>query len=164
MTITLILSVIIMLSVFLMIVSAVVFVGQKKFFSSAPKDIQAAIIDRDERFAGARLLGYLLMAISVAACVGAVIYAGYDGVAKSFSFGQFFCRYAGMLYLYLLFDIVVLDYFLLTKSHFYQHFYPETIGCAGYHSFGFNRKEKILTAIAICIASAILAFLCRMFV
>ena len=28
-------------------------------------------------------------------------------------------------------------------SHFFQHYYPETEGCAGYHSFGFNRKEHL---------------------
>ncbi len=164
MVITIILSLVIMLSVFLMIVSAVVLVQQKRFFSSAPKDIQAAILDREERFVGARLLGYLLMGISLAACMGAVIYAGYDGVVNHFSFGQFFCRYALILYSYLLFDIVVLDYFLLTKSHFYQHFYPETVGCAGYHSFGFNQKGKIVTAVIILIASAVLSFLCGLFV
>ena len=48
-----------------------------------------------------------------------------------------------MLYLWKAFDIICLDWFLLTKSHFFQHYYPETEGCAGYRSFGFNRKEQL---------------------
>ncbi len=36
------------------------------------------------------------------------------------------------------------DLFLLTNSHFFQHFYPETEGCKGFSSFGFNIKTHIL--------------------
>jgi hypothetical protein len=32
---------------------------------------------------------------------------------------------------------------LLTKTHFFQHFYPETEGCEGYHRFGFKRKGQL---------------------
>ena len=30
--------------------------------------------------------------------------------------------------------------FLITKSHFFQHYLPETEGCAGYHRFGYNHS------------------------
>ena len=65
------------------------------------------------------------------------IYAGWDGKQNNYGFWQFFWRFLAMLYLLKAFDIICLDWFLLTKSRFFQHYYPETEGCAGYHQFGF---------------------------
>ncbi len=156
MTITVLLSLCIMLGIFLMICAAVMLIRERRFFTSAPKDIQAAIQDRPPPFPGAKQLGYAVMGLSILLILGAVFYAGFQANACGMPFRGLFLRYLIMFYLYLLFDIVVLDWFLLTRSHFYQHFYPETIGCAGYHAFGFNRKEKLLTAIAIPVLSLIL--------
>ena len=49
---------------------------------------------------------------------------------------------------------------LLTKSHFFQHFYPETEGCAGYRSFGFNRRGQIIRIIVFPFVAAALAGIC----
>ena len=64
MLLTLILSLTVILFVWLMLYSAVALIQKKALFSSAPKDIQAAIRDREkERFKGARILGVILLSI-----------------------------------------------------------------------------------------------------
>ena len=47
----------------------------------------------------------------------------------------------------------------LTKSHFFQRFYPETEGCAGYHSFGFNRKEQLIRLAVFPFVAALMALI-----
>ena len=64
------------------------------------------------------------------------------------------------------FDIIALDYILITKTHFFQHYIPETKGCAGYHSFGYNRKEqltRILTLIWIAGAAIVAGIIVLLF-
>ena len=56
----------------------------------------------------------------------------------------------------------ILGWFLLTKSHFFQHYYPETEGCAGYHSFGFNRKEQLTRLVLFPFVAALLAWICTL--
>lgn len=162
MKVTLILSLIMMAAMFLMIFAAVAYIQSKKLFGSAPKDIQAAILEREERFAGARIIGWILLVISILAFPCAFIYGGWDGLRQGYSFGMFTARFLAMLYLPLIFDIVFLDWFLLIKSHFYQHYYPETEGCAGFHQFGFNRKEKITSIILYPFIALFLAWICTL--
>ena len=61
------------------------------------------------------------------------------------------------------FDIIGLDYILITKTHFFQHYFPETEGCAGYHNFGFNRKEQIRQIIIMPFAALLTAWICTLF-
>lgn len=56
MKVTLLLSLLPMASLFLMIWAAVALVQSKKLFTTAPKDIQAAALEHEERFPGARIL------------------------------------------------------------------------------------------------------------
>lgn len=158
---TIVLSIFLMVSIFIMIYSAVAFIQEKKFFSTAPKDIQDAIIERDERFKGARLLGYIIAIICIISFIGAFIYGAYDGIKHNYSFIQFFIRFIIMLYLYKVFDIIFLDWFILTKSHFYQHYFPETKDCGGYHQFGFNKKEQFKEIIIYPFIALLLAFICH---
>ena len=65
MKVTLILSFIMMAALFFMILAVVAFIQSKKFLGSAPKDIQEAILEHEERFFGARILGWLILVISV---------------------------------------------------------------------------------------------------
>ena len=58
------------------------------------------------------------------------------------------------------FDLVFLDWVLLQKTRFFQHYYPETEGCAGYHSYGFNKKSQITKIILFPFVSALIAWLC----
>lgn len=65
-----------------------------------------------------------------------------------------------MLYLLKAFDIICSDWFLLTRSHFFRHYYPETEGCTGYHFFGFNRKEQLTRIILSPFVSMLPAWIC----
>lgn len=164
MLLTLILSLTVILSVLLMLYSAVALIQKKTLFSSAPKDIQAAIRDREkERFNGARILGVILLVISMIGFAGAFIYGAIDGIQNNFSVWQFFLRFSVIFYIYKSFDIICFDWLLLTKSHFFQHYYPETIGCEGYRNFGFNRKSQITKIILFPFVSLIAALICRLF-
>lgn len=58
------------------------------------------------------------------------------------------------------FDIVFFDYFILTKTRFFQHFFPETEGCKGWKDFGFNRKQQIRQCIMIPVCCLITALIC----
>lgn len=163
MKVTLILSLVLMALFFLLLWAAVALVQSKKLFGTAPKDIQAAVLEHEERFPGARLLGWMILIIDVLAFLATFVYAGWDGIQNGYGFWQFAVRFLIMLYLLKAFDIIFFDWFLLTKSHFFQHYYPETEGCAGYHQFGFNRKEQITKLILFPFAALLLAWICTLF-
>ncbi len=101
-------------------------------------------------YRGAEPTARLLMA-------GAFLYGGYDGIRNGFPFRKLFLRFLVMLYLWKAFDVVCLDWLLLTRSHFFQHYYPETEGCAGYHQFGFNRKEQLIRILLFPFVAALMA-------
>ncbi|MCM1496237.1 MAG: hypothetical protein NC089_10625 [Bacteroides sp.] len=163
MKVTLILSLVLMVLFFLLLWAAVALVQSKKLFGTAPKDIQAAVLEHEERFPGAKLLGWMILIIDVLAFLATFVYAGWDGIQNGYGFWQFAVRFLIMLYLLKAFDIIFFDWFLLTKSHFFQHYYPETKGCAGYHQFGFNRKEQITKLILFPFAALLLAWICTLF-
>ncbi|MCM1157953.1 MAG: hypothetical protein NC300_10735 [Bacteroidales bacterium] len=163
MKMTLILSLVLMALFFLLLWAAVALVQSKKLFGTAPKDIQEAVLEHEERFPGARLLGWVILVIDVLAFLSVFIYAGWDGIQNDYGFWQFVARFLIMLYLLKAFDIIFFDWFLLTKSHFFQHYYPETEGCAGYHQFGFNRKEQLTKIILFPFAALLLAWICTLF-
>ena len=159
---TLLLSLILILALCLLIYAAVGLIQDRRLFTTAPADIQAAATDHAERFKGAHVLGWKLAAVSILAMILAFLYGGYDGIQNGFTFSQHFIRFAVMLYLWKAFDIICLDWLLLTKSHFFQHFYPETEGCEGYHQFGFNRNGQLARIILFPFAAALMASIaCR---
>ena len=143
MLLTLFLAFVLMFALSGLIFAAVVFIQDRRFFTTAPKDIQAVAEDHPERFPGQHALGWVLAIFFIVLMVGAFVYGAYDGVKNGFTFWEHWLRFAMMLYLWKAFDIICLDWLLLTKSHFFQRYYPETEGCAGYSSFGFNRKEQL---------------------
>ena len=160
---TLILSFIIMAALFLMLYAAVALVQSKKLFGTAPKDIQAAISEHKERFPGARVLGWLFLILAVLAFAGAFLYGAVDGIHRDYGFWRFFARFLTMLYLEKAFDILFFDWFLLTKAHFFQHYFPETEGCAGYRQFGFNRRQQTGKLILFPFVALLLAWICTLF-
>jgi len=159
MLLTILLSVVFILAVCVLLYAAVGLIQNNKLFTTAPKDIQAAAKDHPERFPGAHALRWSLAVLCLFLMIGAFVYGGYDGVRKGFTFWRHFLRFAAMLYLWKTFDIVCLDWLLLTKSHFFQRFYPETEGCAGYHSFGFNRREQLIRLAVFPFAAALIALI-----
>ena len=164
MKVTLILSFILMAALVLMLYAAVALVQDRRLFKSAPKDIQQAITEHKERFPKARRLGWKLLIIAVLAFPGAFLYGALDGLRNNYSFCMFFIRFLTMLYLLKAFDIIFFDWFLLTKSHFFQHYYPETEGCVGYHQFGFNRKQQIGKLVLFPFVALLLAWICMFLV
>lgn len=52
MLLTIILSVIVMAGLFLMLIAGVAFIQDKKYFTSAPKDVQDAILQERKLYAG----------------------------------------------------------------------------------------------------------------
>lgn len=163
MAVTIILSLILMAALFLMLYAAVALVQDKRLFTSAPKDIQAVILPREERFRGAKAIGIALIVFTMLIFLFAFIYGGYDGIMREYGFWQFFIRFAAMLYLLKAFDILFFDLFLLTNSHFFQHFYPETEGCKGFSSFGFNIKSHLLHMVLFIPFSLAAAWVCTLF-
>ncbi len=159
MLVTIILSVLLMAALFGMIYAIAALIQSKKLMTTAPIDIQKTALDHPERFKGAHLLGWLLMVICVAIYPLAFIYGIYDGLKNGYSFLQFFVRFLMMLWLMKAFDIIFIDYYILSKSHFFQHYFPETEGCAGYNQFGFNRKEQLSQIILFPFIALVLAFI-----
>lgn len=102
------------------------------------------------------------MALCVLGFIGVIAYGGWDGTRNVFFFGQFLIRFLIILLGVKVFDIIVLDYILITKTQFFQYYIPETKGCAGYHSFGFNRKEQLKQIIAMPFAALLIAWICTL--
>ena len=116
MLLTLLLSFVFIIAVLGALYAAVALIQNKKLFTTAPKDIQAAVKEHPERFHGAHALGWTIAVICLLMMIGAIIYGGYDGVKNGFGFWQFFLRFLLILYIWKAFDIVCLDWLLLTTS------------------------------------------------
>lgn len=163
MLMTVFLACVMMAGLFLMIFAAVALIQDKRMFTSAPKDIQEAIRPRTgQRFPGAHALGWLLLVVAVVLILGPLVVAGWDGVRQEYGYWRLFGRFLAMLLLVKAFDIFFLDWFLLCHSHFYQHYYPETEGCAGFHSFGFNARSHAVQAVLFVPLSMALAGVCML--
>lgn len=65
MLVTIMLSILMMAGLFLMLWSGVAFIQDKRFFSSAPKEVCAAVLPKPERFRGAHAMGWMLAVLSL---------------------------------------------------------------------------------------------------
>ena len=161
--VTLILTLTMCALLFLMIWSATYFypwTGLLRFF---PKDIEEKARLHQPPFPAAPVIGWILMLLCALGFVVVIVYGGWDGVRKGFTFGQFLVRFLVILLGMKAFDIIVLDYILITKTQFFQHYIPETKGCAGYHSFGYNRKEQLTRIMTLPFAALLTAWVCTLF-
>jgi hypothetical protein len=166
MTETLILSIMMMAGLFLMLLGGVGFIQDKKFFSSAPKEVLAVVPEsKPERFAGQHAVGWIMILFSLALMIGAILLGAWDGITKGLSFWQFFGRFLIMLLLLKAFDILFFDWFLLCNAgfNFFPHFYPDTKAALGRHLFGYNWKTHLAHIIATFPVSALLAWICALF-
>lgn len=159
---TLLLSVILMAGFFLLLFTGVGLIQDKRYFSSAPKLVYEAIKSKKMRFRGQHILGWTLAIFALICMIGSVVIGAIDGIKNNFSFLEFFIRFATMLLLLKLFDLVFFDLFLLCHSNFFTHFYPEVKNLLGPHLFGFNKKDHIVQTIIIIITSLALAGLCSL--
>lgn len=129
-----------------------------------PEDVQERLQPRLEGWecqgmSPRRFLGWIILIMFCAAYIGLFALGGIDGLHKGFSFWQFFLRFLIIGGVIKAFDIGVLDYFLLTKTHFFQHYFPETEGCAGWQDFGYNRKQQARQSVMILFGSILTAWI-----
>ena len=126
-----------------------------------PEDVQEKLRPRLEGLpvTPKRALGWIILLLFVAGYLALFIVGGIDGMRHGFTFGRFFLRFFTIGAVIKAFDIVALDWFLLTKTHFFQHYFPETEGCAGWQDFGYNRRQQARQCVMIVIGSAVTAWI-----
>lgn len=148
-----------------MMFSAVAFIQDKKFFSSAPKEAQEVIIPREkELFYGARIIGWTLMIFSMLLILGVGVISIWDGFRSGFTFRQFFLRFIVIFTVYKLYDMICFDYFLLMKFKFFQFYFTEVDSVYSDRKYGFNIKSQLLKLLVIFpAASALAAWICTLF-
>ena len=165
MLLTIFLSIVFCAAISLMLLSAVAFIQDKKFFSSAPKEAQDALFPRDEElFYGARIIGWTLMIFSMLMILGVGIVSIWDGFRSGYTFIQFFLRFVLIFTIYKVYDMVCFDYFLLMKYHFFQFYFPEVESVYSNRKYGYNIKSQLLKLLIIFpAASALAAWICTLF-
>ena len=165
MLLTVFLAIVFCGAITLFLISAVAFVQDKRFFSSAPKEAQEAIKPRNEElFHGARAMGRVLMILSALMITGVFVVAVWDGFRNGYSFLQFFLRFVLILTIYKAYDMIFFDWFLLCRFHFFQHYYPELESVYNGRKYGFNIKSQLLKLFVIFPAvSALAAWICTLF-
>ena len=165
MVLTVFLAIVFCAAITLLLISAVVFVQDKRFFSSAPKEALEVLKPRNEElFYGARAIGWVLMLLSVLAILGVGVIAVWDGFRSGYSFARFFLRFMLIFTIYKAYDMIFFDWFLLCKFHFFQHYYPEVEGVYSGRKYGYNIKSQLLKLLVIFpAASALAAWICTRF-
>lgn len=165
MLITIFLAIVFCAAISLMLLSAVAFIQDKIFFSSAPKEAQNILKPRNtELFYGARVIGWVLMGFSIAMIIGVGVISIWDGFRCSFTFRLFFLRFVLIFTIYKIYDMVCFDYFLLMKYKFFQYYFPEIESVYSNRKYGFNIKSQLLKLLVIFpAASALAAWICALF-
>ena len=165
MMLTIFLAIVFCVAITLMLLSAVAFIQNEKFFSSAPKEAQAVLVPRDkELFYGARTIGWMLMVFSFLIIGGVGVISIWDGFRNGFTFWQFFLRFVLIFTIYKIYDMICFDYFLLMKFHFFQYYYPETESVYSGRKYGYNIRSQLLKLLVIFpAASALAAWICSQF-
>ena len=158
MLLTLFLAIVFCAAITLMLLSAVAFIQDKRFFSSAPREAQEVIRPRtEELFYGARIIGWTLMAFSIVMILGVGMISIWDGFRSGYTFFQFFLRFVLIFTVYKVYDMVCFDYFLLMKFKFFQHYYPEVEAVYEGRKYGYNLKSQLLKLLVLFPAASVLA-------
>lgn len=162
---TVFLAVVFCAAITILLISAVAFVQDQRFFSSAPKEAREVIKPRDnELFYGARAMGWVMIAISIMMILGAGAVSVWDGLRSGFSFMGFFLRFVSIFTIYKLYDMIFFDWFLLCRYRFFQYYYPEVESVYRGRKYGFNLKSQLLKLLVIFPAvSALAAWICTLF-
>ena len=165
MFLTVFLAVVFCAAITILLISAVAFVQDQRFFSSAPKEAREVIKSRDnELFYGARAMGWVMMALSILMILGAGAVSVWDGLRSGFSFMGFFLRFVSIFTIYKLYDMIFFDWFLLCRYRFFQYYYPEVESVYRGRKYGFNLKSQLLKLLVIFPAvSALAAWICTLF-
>lgn len=119
MKVTILASVMIMAGYFLLLYGAVAFIQDKRFFTSAPKELYVLIPEkRPERFRGAHVVGWMIVVFALLLFAGALALSVWDGIRSDFGFAAYLGRFLVMLYAMEIYDIVFFDWVLLCHSNF----------------------------------------------
>ena len=164
MLLTVFLAIVFCAAITILLISAVAFVQDKRFFSSAPKEAQKLIKPKtEELFYGARAMGWVMITISILMILGVGAVSVWDGLRSGRSFGAFFLRFVFILTVYKLYDMVFFDWFLLCRFRFFQHYYPELESVYNGRKYGYNLKSQLLKLLIIFpAASALAAWICTL--
>ena len=165
MLLTVFLALIFCAAITILLISAVTFVQDTRFFSSAPKEAQEVLKPRNEElFFGARAMGWVLMILSVLMILGVGVISIWDGFRSGFSFLQFFLRFVSIFTIYKAYDMIFFDWFLLCRFRFFQYYYPEVESVYNGRKYGYNLKSQLLKLFVIIPAvSALAAWVCALF-
>ena len=164
MLLTVFLALIFCAAITILLISAVTFVQDTRFFSSAPKEAQEVLKPRNEElFFGARAMGWVLIVLSVLMILGVGVISIWDGFRSGFSFLQFFLRFVLIFTIYKAYDMIFFDWFLLCRFRFFQYYYPEVESVYNGRKYGYNLKSQLLKLFVIFPAvSALAAWLCTL--
>ena len=165
MLLTVFLALVFCAAITILLISAVTFVQDTRFFSSAPKEAQEVLKPRNEElFFGARAMGWVLIILSVLMILGVGVISIWDGFRSGFSFLQFFLRFVLILTIYKAYDMIFFDWFLLCRFRFFQYYYPEAGNVMEGKKYGFNIRSQLLKLFVIFPAfSALAAWVCTLF-
>ncbi len=85
MILTLLLSVMMMVGLFLLLLGGVGYIQEKRFFSSAPQQVKDVVPDsKPERFPGQHAVGWGMIIIAFVLMGGAVLLGALDGMQNAF--------------------------------------------------------------------------------
>ena len=165
MLLTIFLAIVFCAAISLMLLSAVAFIQDIRFFSSAPKEAQEVLKPRNnELFYGARMIGWTLMIFSLLMIAGVGVISIWDGLRSGYTFRQFFLRFITIFTIYKVYDMTCFDWFLLCKFRFFQYYFPETEPVYNGRKYGYNLKSQLLKLLVIFpAASALSAWICSLF-
>ena len=158
MLLTVFLAIVFCAAMAMMLIAAVAFIQDNKFFGTAPKEAREVLVQREkELFYGARAIGWTLFILSILMSIGVIVIAVWDGFRSGFTFRQFFLRFLLILTIYKLCDMILIDGFLLLKFKFFQYYYPEAEHVMEGRKYGFNIKSQLLKLFVIFPAVSVLA-------
>ena len=158
MLLTVFLAIVFCAAMAMMLIAAVAFIQDNKFFGTAPKEAREVLVQRDkELFYGARAIGWTLFILSILMSLGVIVIAVWDGLRSGFTSRQFFLRFLLILTIYKLCDMILIDGFLLLKFKLFQHYYPEAEHVMEGRKYGFNIKSQLLKLFVIFPAVSALA-------
>lgn len=164
MFLTIFLAIVFCAAITLLLVSAVAFVQDNRFFSSAPKEALAVLKPRpNELFYGARTMGWVMMIICVLTILGVGVVSIWDGFRNGFAFKEFFLRFVLIFTIYKAYDMIFFDWFILCKFRFFQYYYPEVESVYAGRKYVYNLKSQLLKLLVIFPAvSALAARICTL--
>ena len=133
----------------LMILTAIFFMPYRGLVKNFPQDVQEALkprLDRIDRQPKApRIVGGILLILLCGLFTGLFLLGGIDGMHHDFTFLQFLLRFLVIAFGVKAFDILALDYFLLTKTNFFPHFFRPLVVCTQLGIFIFQFGQQIFT-------------------